>query len=161
MHRYPLLQYGLRLVSRPDIVEDAVSDAFALLAQNIGKFANGEHIHNYLYSVVRNKCWTARREVQRCIPLPEDAGHMSDPGALESMEIKESEVHVQFLIHVIYAALERLPRQRRKDFYAYFFESKSCSEIARRRGISVPTVHQNIELALKMIKESLKEKGCL
>lgn len=145
----------------PEIVEEAVSEAFDLLEKNIGKFVNEKHICNYLFLVVWNKCQVARREPQRCIPLPEDAGQMPDLGALESMEKRESEVHTQWLIQVIYAAMEQLPRQRRKDFYAYYFESKGCREIARKRGISVPAVHQNIGLALKMIKEYLKEKGCL
>lgn len=159
-HQYPLLQYGLGLVTRHDIAEEAVSEAFAQLLRNIGQFANGKHIRNYLYLVVRNKCQAAYSETKRYIPLPEDAD-IPDPGSMESMEKRESEVYTQLLIRVIYNALEELPQQQRNDFHAYFFESKSLTEIAKERGTYVPTVRRSIQLALKTIKGYLKEKGCL
>jgi RNA polymerase sigma-70 factor (ECF subfamily) len=156
-HKGPLLAYGFKLLSRTDAAEDAVSDAFMVLLEHIGQFKSGKHIQNFLYLVVWNKCQVERRTLRRFSMRPEDAEELIDLSPPELMDIKESALHIQWIVNKIQEKLQQLPKRRRQDFYAYFFESKSIEKIAREKGVSATTIRQNIALAEKKIQKYLKK----
>jgi RNA polymerase sigma factor (sigma-70 family) len=159
IHREELIGYGLSLRARLHVVEDAVSDAFLLLLEHIGTFKDDDHIIRFLYSVVWRKCQTGRREVRRLGTLSDEIENMPDPDAVQSLDLMESAVYSRWRMRKIMAMVEKLPKQRREDFHARFIECKSIKEIAQERSVSTDTVHQNIELALKNLRKSLKDNG--
>jgi RNA polymerase sigma factor (sigma-70 family) len=153
----PLVKHGLKYVSRKDVVEDAVSEAFYLLLQKIDEFKTKEHILGFLYVTVRNICCKERKRLQRFSDLPKEAEDRSDSSPSELMDLREFDIHIQWIEQKIRVKLEELPQQRRHDFYAHFFESKSFEEIALKRGVSAATVRQNITHAVKEIRKYLKK----
>jgi RNA polymerase sigma factor (sigma-70 family) len=155
----PLMRYASKRLLRHDAAQDVVSDAFALLFSYIGKFKSGEHIHNFLYRAVWYKIHTEHRIAERFKVLPEDAEDLSDLSTLEIVEIRESAIHIQWVVDKIHEKLKELPLRRGQDFYAHYFESKSLQEIARERSVTVDTVRQNIEFARKELEKGLKKVG--
>lgn len=152
----PLILYGLKYVPNRTAVEDIVADAFELLLQKIGTFEDDAHIQKWLHTVVWNKCQEVRREIKLFSAVPEIAENTPDPDAEESIHLKESSVHTQWIIRKIYDKLQELPKKRSQDFYAHFFKSKSFEEIAIERNVSEYTVRQNVRYALKKIRKHLK-----
>ena len=154
----PLIQYGLKYLSRRDAVEDAVAEAFVLLYLNVGTFNDEIHIKKFLYNTVRKKCWNEARVLRRSAPLA-DTENVIDTQALESLDIQESIIYNQLITQAIVARLDQLPQQRRDDTRAHYIDSKSYEIIARERGVSVDTVRQNIDHALKALRKQSKAGG--
>jgi RNA polymerase sigma factor (sigma-70 family) len=154
----PLILYGQKFLSRRDVVEDAVAETFAVLCSKAGTFNDETHIKKFLHSTVRNICWNEARKLRQLAQLPETAD-LVDPNASESIDIKESTVHSEWVLRVITTQLKKLPDQQRHDFHAHFFDLKSFEAIARERGVAVDTVRQNVNHALKALRKYLKDKG--
>ncbi|HLZ88631.1 MAG TPA: sigma-70 family RNA polymerase sigma factor [Puia sp.] len=158
-YRDPLISYGLKWVSRREDAVDAVMEAFAILQEKIGQFESEIHIKKFLHRTVKNKCLAAGREGKRYATLPGNVENSADISASEMIDIRESDAYSQWIIQKVQARLEQLPQKRRQDFHAHFFDSKSFKDIAGERGVSVDTVRQNVEYAVKEIRQYLYEKG--
>jgi RNA polymerase sigma factor (sigma-70 family) len=153
----PLSIWGCKYVSRYDAIEDAVADTFRLMMERIGTFKDGDHIHKWLFAVVRNKCWNEARVLRKVAVLPEGLEDMSDFNTQELLDIKDQNLYIQARIAIIRDKLQRLPKNQRQDFYAHFFGLKTFPEIAGERGRAEITVRQNVDRAAKKIQKLLKK----
>jgi RNA polymerase sigma-70 factor, ECF subfamily len=153
---HPLTMYGLRWTRRQDVAEDAAMKALALLQEKASEFKDEIHIKKFLHKTVKNICLAATRVITRTTGLSEN---IPDSDAAQSRYIRESDLYSQWVIKKIKKGLQQLPKKRRHDFYAYFFESKSFKDIAAERGTSTDTVRQNVNYAIKQIQKYLKDKG--
>lgn len=154
----PLILYGLRYISRRDIVEDAANEALHLLADNIGSFQNATHIKKFLRRTVWNKCQNELRKLDRVKSYIDDRDEL-EYNASESTDINEFSVHSQLIMEEMVVHLNKLPQKRRHDLKAFFLDSMSYEEIAKKRGVTADSVRQNLKHGLKDLRKYLKDKG--
>lgn len=57
----------------------------------------------------------------------------------------------------IHAALEKLPERWREIVWMHYFEGKSLSQIGAIKGYTKPYAWQELQKALKMLKEIMNE----
>jgi len=58
----------------------------------------------------------------------------------------------------IHGAVEALPQRWREIVWMHYFEGKSLSEIGKIKGYTKPYAWQELQKALKMLKEILNDK---
>ena len=157
--RGPLIVWGLKFLKDRDLVEDAVVDTYTALRERIEPFNDKEHIEAWLHDTVRNKCWTALRKQLQLVPLDDEAACSSDLAASQSIDIKDSVIMSRRIILLIMKRLKKMPRKRRQDCYAYVFQGKTIPQIAEERGVSRPSVAQNVAIGLAAIRKYLIDMG--
>lgn len=139
----------------PSVAREAVNDVFMTL------WARAESLHieislkRYLHRAVINHCINIlhkrKREAVRREELPEMPSVVEQDNTLE-----ENELNLQ-----LYRAINELPEQCRKVFKLSRFESKKKREIADQMGLSVKTVKNHINHALKRLHRVLVERGVI
>ncbi len=134
LHYRPLCLYVLHFTADLQASEDIVQDCFVSM---MGKTVTNPKA--YLYAAARNKSLDWFRAQKPSFPLPEDLPET------EAMEQSEREAR-------LWAAVERLPRQRRQCLLLAKRDGLSYEEIGRRLGLSRNTVRNHIARALQSLR---------
>ncbi|MGM9737506.1 MAG: RNA polymerase sigma-70 factor [Candidatus Cryptobacteroides sp.] len=143
----PLCLYALHYVDDIDAAEDVVQDAF-LACWNRSKAGSAPvSPKSYLYSSVRNSCIDRLRKkspdqvsLDR-IPVDDESVITDD----EARSRSEEEAR-------LWAAVDRLPAQRRQILLMSKRDGMKYSEIASELGLSVFTVRNQISRALSSLR---------
>ncbi len=154
-----LSAYGRKFTSDKETINDAVSNAFVRLLGQIGTFKTPKHIQNYLYMAVREYLRKENKIARWTDSLQEREENTADPFALEKIDDFDLDRLVALKEAKLRQKLEQLPRHRREDFRAYYYESKSIEQIARERRRSQDAVRRNIKLAAIILDKYLNDKG--
>jgi RNA polymerase sigma factor (sigma-70 family) len=157
--RGPLIVWGFRFLKDRDLVEDAVVDTFIAMRGHAGTFNDAAHIRAWMHSTVRNKCWSALRRQRQLVSLEDEAEYSADPAAYQSIDIKDADIMSRNIIQLILKRLDKMPRKRRRDCYAFLFQGKTIAQIAKERNVSRPTVDKNVQLGLAVIQKYLIDMG--
>lgn len=142
-YRPPLIRFFQRRIQPADH-EDLVQEVFLRLAKHGDLNAIG-HVEGYLFQAAKNvlKDWR-RREARHAAsahdPISEE---LTDEVGFSPERVLLSRDTVNALV----AALETLPERTRAVFMLYHFDNLSHAEIARRLGIAVRTVENNMARA--------------
>lgn len=137
------------------VAREAVNDVFLILWERAGTLQIDVSLKRYLYRAVINHCINIlhkrHREKLRQESLPEMPSSVEQDKSLE-----ENELNLQ-----LYRAINELPEQCRRVFKLSRFESKKKREIADEMGLSVKTVKNHINHALKRLHRVLVERGVI
>lgn len=148
----PLCSHAVRFVYNKEVAEDLVTEIFLNFWKKSIHTSVTSTFRAYLFTSVRNKCFTYLRwEFQkiRQEELAEDfLSDMLTPDHV--MEMDELYMHVEQVIRT-------LPPQCQKVFVLSRFEGKSYQEIAARLDVSVKAVEGHISKALNVLRRSLKK----
>lgn len=156
-----LLRFTQTYLIREEEAEHIVQDLFIYLWEHRDVLSSLRNINAYLFTLARNRCIDyLRREVNR-----ED-----NRGALSEVENRElqlklyslemfdedrlSEADVEELLH---RAINSLPERCREIFIMSRLQNLRYKEIASRLDISPNTVENQIAIALRKLKDELKE----
>ncbi|MCE1197431.1 MAG: RNA polymerase sigma-70 factor [Marinilabiliales bacterium] len=148
----PLTAYAFRFVTDLAIAENIVQDVFLKLWQNRHQLIITTSLMHYLFRSVRNHCLNQldKNKVR--------AGYLK---ACLEREEETSDYHEFYpeigLIEKIEKAISALPEKRQEIFRLAREEGLKYKEIAERLNLSVKTVEAQMTLALKQLRESLKE----
>lgn len=139
----------------PSVAREAVNDVFMTLWERAESLHIEISLKRYLHRAVINHCINIlhkrKREAVRREELPEMPSVVEQDNTLE-----ENELNLQ-----LYRAINELPEQCRKVFKLSRFESKKKREIADQMGLSVKTVKNHINHALKRLHRVLVERGVI
>ena len=114
----------------------------------------------YLIRSVQNRCISYLRKLKTELKVKEDIS-IEHKNTLKYLPFKESQPIVRLfsseLEEKVRKEINELPEQCRKIFELSRFEEKSYNEIARELTISVNTVKTQMKIALKKLRDNLKE----
>ncbi len=149
---YPGLQrYATSLLGDPDAAKDVVQEVFLRIWKRRETLDPGRSVKSLLYTAVRNLSFnedrtaTSRKILLTTIEKPDLV-----PDASEGMGAKMLGKKFQEWIR-------EMPDKRREAFQLSRFDGLSYAEIARLMGLSVRTVERHIQLALRHLRDRLKE----
>jgi RNA polymerase sigma-70 factor (ECF subfamily) len=148
----PLTAYSFRFVRDLPVAENIIQDVFLKLWKNRHELKINTSLEHYLFRSVRNHSLNyldktkVRSEYIR-IQL-EQEGNEEDYGAF---------FPEPGLMNKIESAIASLPEKRQEIFRLAREEGLKYREIADRLNLSVKTVEAQMTLALKQLRDSLKE----
>ncbi len=140
--------YAHKSTNNSGIVEELVSDCFIKIWENRKKINIKISVKNYIFLILRNSIVDYHRKKQVLQETLENVPEIADENYFDEQK--------QYAL--LYQALEKLPRQRRKILELAIFESLSYKQIAEKLNITRNTVKTQIARAYRLLKESLDPK---
>lgn len=151
------------LLSRED-AENVVQDAFLYLWEE-NKTAEGiENLNAYLFALVKNRSIDLLRKKQT---VDKNKLHIEEYQLqeyrliLQAMESFDDTLLADDINTIINAALDRLPQRCREIFVLSKIEGLKYAEISKKLDLSTHTVRNQMAIALKKMKEELKDHPAL
>ncbi|GAA4807125.1 RNA polymerase sigma-70 factor [Olivibacter ginsenosidimutans] len=146
-----LFVYAVRILGDEEDAEDAVQDAFVSFWKYRKSAENVEHLHSYLFTIVRNNTVKLiRRNIARRNYLSAMQSFFDElVGGPDEMYIAKG------LEQFFEAEIEKLPNKMREIFLLSRKEQLSHKQIAEKLGISHETVKKQIYNSLKVLREQL------
>lgn len=152
-HKYYkyLCLYASKIIQDDDSAEEIVQDLFVKLWEKREQLNIETSIKNYLFRSVKNLCLnfiqhnkTKLRYAQKVISEVEH--NYSDDDSFTEMELSQK----------IDEGINSLPEKRREIFKLSRQEGLKYHEIATKLNISIKTVETQMRLAIKMLRDKLK-----
>jgi RNA polymerase sigma-70 factor (ECF subfamily) len=148
----PMWLWAGKFTRNEVMAEEMVSDCFIKLWDNRRKIIIEKSLKSYLFLMLRNQIISQSRKSKHEFVF--DFGNI--PDVPDETEINNQDFYVE-----LYAAISKIPEQRRKILELAAFESLSYKEIAERLSISVNTVKTQMGRAYQFLKEELDPKNFL
>jgi len=148
----PMAAYAFRFLGSLPESESMVQDVFLRLWQKRSQILITSSLQNYLFRAVKNNClnYLEHDKIK--------TGYQAMVIKNESDRSEYSEFFLEFgLMKKIEKAISALPEKRQEIFRLAREEGLKYREIADRLEISVKTVETQMTLALRQLRESLKE----
>lgn len=148
----PMVAYAFRFFGQMEPSENAVQDVFLKLWQKRTELEITTSLKNYLFRSVRNLCIN-RLEHRKIVSSYQKYIIRTEA---------ERNSYGEFFIEVglkerIESAIKSLPEKRQLIFRMAREEGLKYKEIAEKLNISVKTVEAQMGLALKQLRDNLKE----
>lgn len=144
--------YAFRFLSDLSDSESIVQDVFLRLWQKRREIMITSSLQNYLFRSVKNQC------INHIEHEKIKTGYQAMVIKNETDRSEYSEFFLEFgLMKKIEAAIASLPEKRQEIFRLAREEGLKYREIADQLDISVKTVETQMSLALKQLRESLKQ----
>lgn len=146
-HYRPLCLYAIHYVHDIDAAEDVVQECFSVLwektEQEGGEIAN---VRSYLYTMVRNRSldWLKQNSMFDTTLSPSDLEDRLPEEEVEERTVMEAR---------IWTAIDSLPDRCREVFLLNKRDGMKYKDIADKFHISVHTVDNHIQKALRLIRE--------
>lgn len=160
VHQYYQMLFGfiLSMVKEPATAEELVQDVFANFWAKREQISITVSLKAYLYRAARNHTinYLKRRKFEQEYQH-QLAGQMAARQMAGQSEDTETAFHFSELEKKLYAAIEALPDSCREIFKLSRFEQMTYKEIAETLEIPVRSVHYQIGLALKELRDELKD----
>ncbi|MEP7374545.1 MAG: RNA polymerase sigma-70 factor [Chitinophagaceae bacterium] len=148
-----IYHYILNKTKSTEAAEEIVQDVFVKIWSNKEKFSEVSNYESYLFTMASNKVldWFKKMAFEAKIKR-----HVwSTIGELSNITIEELDLkHSQELIN---KAVEQLTPQRRKIFLLNKEDGFSRQEIADQLNLSVNTVNNHLNEAVRQVKEYLEK----
>lgn len=152
-----LCRYAKRLTFDTNSAEDLVQDAYSKVSRRIHE---GETISaplSYLYSTIMN-AWLdqiRRKKNQMELPMTDTYDAIHDEYASRIEKSVEARLNLEEILRRAF----NLPEKLKLDFIESCLHGKSYKDIAKKRGVAIATVKNNVCEARKRIRETFQEKG--
>lgn len=148
----PMTSYAFRFLNDLSEAESIVQDVFLRLWQKRKEIMITSSLQNYLFRSVKNQC------INQIEHNKIKTGYQAMVINNEEDRSEYSEFFLEFgLKKRIEAAIAALPEKRQEIFRLAREDGLKYREIADRLKISVKTVETQMTLALKQLRESLKQ----
>ncbi len=147
-----LLDFGLRLTNRQDLVQDAVQNLFTHLWDRRSKIKPPNHTKAYLLRSLRNNLLRDAKMEQKIKNLDSDQ-HLQDDSPHSASSLDKDQ---QDRMH---ALIESLSTREREVIHLKYYQGVKNTEISQIMGITYQSVANLLQRALKQIRESLKDRG--
>lgn len=148
----PMTAYAFRFLNNLPESENIVQEVFLRLWQKRREIMITSSLQNYLFRSVKNQC------INNIEHDKIKTGYQDMVINHETNRVEYSEFFLEFgLKKRIETAIAALPEKRQEIFRLAREDGLKYREIADRLEISVKTVETQMTLALKQLRESLKE----
>lgn len=144
-----------RLYDKED-VDDLTSEIICEVLKSAGRIRNDDAFWAFLWKVAENTFRKFIRQKERrstFLPFPDDdSGLNAEPSPEE--ELTERAVRSESLM-LLRRELSLLSEMNREVCLAYYFQNKSCTEIASEKGISSEMVKYHLFKTRQLLKEGI------
>lgn len=151
----PLAAYLLRLVGRPDAVDELVDDTLLVVWKSAGRFDGRSRLSTWIFGIAYRKALKhferQRREASRS---GEVEGEQVAPGEGPESRHARRELAVQVI-----SALDRLPAEQRGVVMLTYYQGLSYPEIAEVMDCPLGTVKTRMFHARAKLRKSLPRLG--
>lgn len=151
---YDLLRYSMMYVSSEHDAEEIVSDTFLTVWENRKNLLKLSNFNAYIYTIVRNKSIssfrTSHTQDVNLENTPIDIFAYTDVTPEDELISKEKVAEIN-------SAINSLPNKCKMAFKLVKENNLKYKEVAEILNISIKTLEAHLTLAVKKIRESLKE----
>lgn len=143
----------MQYVKSAEDADEIVNDTFLVAWQKKDELTLDDSIKNYLYTIVRNKSLNLlkKKKMDAIVLEAEYEIASSETSIVEHLQAKETE-------KLIFEVIEKLPPRCKQIFVLSRKESMPNKEIAALMQLSEKTIENQITIAIRIIKESLKQR---
>jgi len=155
-----LCSYAFGLTNEKHIAEDIVEEFFAHLWKYRKVITITKSVRSYFISSIHNRCLNyLQREKGKFLSLQNitDLIGKEDSVGEQFLLTQPPTILINELENKLAKAIENLPEECRKIFLLSRNNNMSYNEISSRLNISVNTVKTQIKIALRKLREHLKE----
>ena len=155
-----LHNYAIGIIGDLEASEDIIEELFIWLWENRKSVRVESSLEAYLIKIIHNRClnYVKHQKVKQ--------KYLNENLRLRAIEEKVQEDYIEFFKNQEYdnneekirTAIENLPEQCRKIFIMNRFDELKYREIAQKLDISLSTVKNQMSIALKKIKDDLKQQ---
>ena len=149
---HPMWLWASKYTRNDSLAEELVSDCFIKLWDGRRKIIIEKSLKSYLFLMLRNQIISQARKSKHEFVF----GAESLPEVPDEVTFNHQDFYAE-----LYAAIHKIPEQRRRILELAVFESLSYKEIATNLGISVNTVKTQMGRAYQFLKEELDPKNFL
>lgn len=151
----PLLNYGLKLIGREDLVKDSIQELFFVIWEQRKGLSEVEYVRSYLYLSFRRTIF--RTNEVRNVRNRRDINYSRE-------SIKEVTSQEQLMImnelkqeqeEQLVEALGMLSQRQQEAMFLKFYNGLSNEEIAQVMNINKQSVYNHICCAIEALKELL------
>ena len=151
-HRDRYARYAARMLGSYDAAQDAVQDAFVRAFDRLADCREPDKFAGWLFLILRNRCFAARRRDQHAAQVPEEAAlAVAAPGGSE-VKIERRE-----RVHALQRAVGELTAEQRDVLVLKHVEGLAYEEIAQMTGATVASLKMRMHRAYDRLRELLKE----
>ncbi len=156
-----LVRFSRKYVLAEEEAENIVQDVFIILWEQKEQLSHIQHIPSYIFQLTKNKCIdflrhqiliAEKKQQLQEIHIREFEYRLRSMRQLDNNLFDEKELET-----LVHEAIQSLPERCRKIFMLSRFEGLSHQEIAIKCNISQNTVNNQITLAMRKLKELLKD----
>lgn len=160
IHSRPLFNYGSQITDDEDLIKDCIQDIFIYLWNRRAFVSDVTNPRAYLIFSLRRSLNRKIQLLSKRDSFPENDEDLIGFDMVLSVEqrIIEKEMH-KYLSVKLAKVISGLPKRQKEVIYLKFFEEMSRDEIAQIMGISLQTVSNSIQIALKKLKNELESSG--
>ena len=156
-----LLRFAQEYVLNKEDAENIIQDVFMTLWERRGDLKIHISLISYLFILIKNRCIdhlrrkrhaeTGKKQMQEDFTY-EQQMKLYSLEALDHTLISDSDLE-----QIITCAIDSLPPKCREIFILHKIEGKKYREIAEKMDISVSTVENQMGIALRKLREQLKD----
>jgi len=140
---------SMRVVHNRALAQEIAQDSFVQLTQ-LEQF-EGDSLGGWLHQVATNRA--------RDIAKAESRRHTRESAYAQSNESLTIPSESKAILAEIDAALDALPGDLRELIVLHYLEGVTHKDIARRTGVSRPTITRKLQRALELLREQLGARG--
>jgi len=150
-----LIAYAISLASRDDVAQDLVQDAFLVAYVNLSKFDASKDFGAWMRGIIRMKYLEWKRS-QKEAPLEEEtldaiaARHGTWDRALEEGQ--------EDALSALRTCVGELVGVSRRTLELFYFERKSCTDIAEALGTSEAAIRKRLERIRQALGNCVQER---
>ena len=147
-----LFLFALRFVKDEEVGKDIVNDAFEYLWKKFSEIEENT-VKTYLFAIVRTKCIDHLRKQTHQSQYIAFASKISK--TYVEIDMNEPDERLQ----LINDAMQKLTPYNRMILQECYVNKKKYKEVAEELHVSVAAIHKNIVKALRIIRETIGDKG--
>ncbi|MGN5954040.1 RNA polymerase sigma factor [Sphingobacterium lactis] len=151
-HYYKILIPScMRFISKREDTEELVMNVLLKVWQNKARFQEVNNMDSYVYAMLRQEITAfSRKKVLEMISLEDINPVVANSTDHFDLSYKELLKHYQ-------TAIEKLSPKQRKIYLMIREKGYSRNEIAEITGLSVNTINNHMNTALRLLRKELKE----
>lgn len=136
---------------RQEVAEDLIQQAFLTLWEKRADIDTSRSLRAFLFTVAYNRMLNHQRDLRRevtdrALPETPHSGHSPEEEAITADAMR-----------VMRTRLETMPEKRRAVFELIYLQELSHREAAEILEVSTKTIENHMTIALKELREALKE----
>jgi RNA polymerase sigma-70 factor (ECF subfamily) len=157
-HYLFLCQTAYYLTGDESTAKDVVQEFFYYCWKKRDEIIIAGDFKNYAARAIRNACLNYLKSARKTTLQPEFvfSSHLSAEQGLQHEQPAEKEEGMEERDRQLWAAIDRLPEQRKRIFLLSNRDNLSYAEIADQLNISINTVKTQIRLAYQFLREECR-----
>lgn len=157
-----MFKYGMKLIRRVDIVEEAIQCVFVNLYRQRSRISTPTSVRAYMLGALKNELFGYRNLQKRNLRRTTTEGQLDIECKYEFLLELDTESLIaaseaeRERFAALQKAIDRLPPRQREAIYLKYYDNLSGTEIAQVMGISHQTTRTTLMNALTNLRKEMK-----